>query len=536
MDTYYVRIWGAQSGRVFGWLGVSDSYAACIPAGVYSNPLKVDGVLPIQWRPAAGASGEGIVASPQGSGGNDDWGLGGYNNDGVDAYWHWVSKAYTLSLTPVPGFKLDSPVPGAFSGTLAQARDGKPFALYCNYQINKDVVWISFHDAPTGPYEIFDKQEVYLPFTTEALVFEFVLTSAFDPNRDSYAPPLKSKHTNWQKYDTPSWMGDLSGVIGERPLASLVIPGSHDAASWDIPIVGGDQRSQTQSQAIYGQLRAGSRYLDLRFRANCSGHWAGFHGLDSTTATPAAVLADINRFLDENPKEILVLSLLSKQPPEAVCLAARQPYKAPDDIWDLVLNALGPRVFPRCFRTKDGGERDFYHFIQNATPSGILAGGKNILLFSWGRPPSATVTLDGPMKGQRQGDYIWAATPADAPVTHGAEPWQAAFAAAKQEGYALDFDLAGVWINGYSTTANDNRLVLGPVEPPSGGPLWMMHTNAPAFPGGESIRTKAERIKPPLARLVREDPTMTSKLNFVNVDFVEDGDLVTRLIEVNLLR
>jgi hypothetical protein len=534
MDTCYVRIWGAQSGRVFGWLGISDNYAACIPAGVYSNPLKLDGVLPIQWRPGSNP-GEGIVAAPLEGG---DYGLGGANSGGVDAYWHWVSRAYTLMLTPVPGLKLASPVPGIFSGTLAQLRDNSPFALYCNYGINEDAIGLSFHDAPIGPYQIFSKQDVYLEFTTEAMVFEFVPVSAFDPNRDSYAPGLRSKHTNWRKFDTFSWMGDLSGVIGGRALSELIVPGSHDAASWDIPIAGGDQRSQTQSRQIYDQLRAGSRYLDLRFSSDCWGQWRGFHGLDSTSAQLGPVLADINRFLDENPKEILVISLLSQQVTPDICSLAHLPYVQPDNIWDVVLNTLGPRVFPRRFYVnKNGVKEDQYHYIKNANQSGLLAQGKNIMLFSWGRPPSATVTLNGPLQGQRQDDYIWAATPADPALTPGAEPWKGAFDAAAAQGYELDFDLAGVWINGYSTTANDIRLALGAVRPPGGGPLWMMHVVAPALPGGEWISTKAARIQPPLGRLVKEDPTMTAKLNYVNLDFVGDHpDLSVGLIEANLLR
>jgi hypothetical protein len=65
----------------------------------------------------------------------------------------------------------------------------------------------------------------------------------------------------------------------------------------------------------------------------------------------------------------------------------------------------------------------------------------------------------------------------------------------------------------------------------------MMHANAPAFPGGEWISTKADKIQPPLARLVKEDPTMASKLNFVNLDFAGDHlDLTVALIEANLFR
>lgn len=263
------------------------------------------------------------------------------------------SGNYTLNLNPVADLQLQSPVPGAFSGTLSQTRNGKPCALHSNYTINNDVFGLSFHDAPSGPNPLFSKQEVYLEFTTEELLFEFVPVSAFDPAKDSYAPALKSKYSDWTKIDTPTWMGDLKDVIGERSLADLIIPGSHDAASWEIPIAGGDQRSQTQSRQIYGQLRAGSRYLDLRFFAGCDGTWRGFHGMDTTAARLGPVLDDINRFIDESPDEILVISLLFQpQPSQAQCMIASTVYKQADDIWDVVLNKLGNRVFPRVFYAK----------------------------------------------------------------------------------------------------------------------------------------------------------------------------------------
>jgi hypothetical protein len=535
MQDNYVRIWNAKGTRVFGWLGISSNYAACIPAGVYSNPLKLSGVLVVQWRPGS-TPGEGILAALSERG---DYGLGGKDSDGVNAYWHWVSNAYTLTLNSVAGLQLNSPVPGAFSGTLSQTRGGKPFALHSKYSINNDVFGLSFHDAPVGQGQLFSKQEVYLEFTTQALVFEFVPVSAFDAGKDSYAPALKSKHGNWQKISTQTWMGDLQNVIGNRSLAELIIPGSHDAASWNIPMLGGTQRSQTQSREIYEQLRSGSRYLDLRFFAGCDGVWRGFHGGDTTSAELLAVLDDINRFLDESPNEILVISLLSQpQPSLAKCMMTSPIYKRADDVWDVVLDKLGSRIFPRVLFEKDenGVEQTHHHFIQNITQSGLLAQKKNIVLFSWGRPPTATVTLDGPMKGQQQDWYLWAASPGG-PLTPGAQPWKGAFDEAKQQGYSPDFDLAGIWINGYSTTAHDIRLALGVVEPPTGGPLWMMHANAPAFPGAESIKTKAERIQPPLARLVREDPSMTAKLNFVNLDFVGDHlDMTMAVIEANLFR
>lgn len=522
-ENYYVRIWNKKGSRVFGWLGISDSYAACVPAGVYSNPKSLSGILPIQWR-ANEHPGQGILASPCADG---DYGLGGKNDDGVDAYWHWLKSAYPLRLNPIANIKLDSPVRGTFSGTLTQTRDHKPFALHTYYTKNNDVFGLQFHDVPTTPNQLFSGSEVYLEFTSEELLFEFVPTSSFAAI-PTYAPATNSKYNNWSKYDTWCWMGDLSNVIGERSLADLVIPGSHDAASWSITNAYGKQRSQTQSREIYGQLRAGSRYLDLRFYLY-GGVWTGYHGKDTTTATLEAVLDDINRFLNENPKEIIVISLLPYEQSSA------------DNCWDIVLTKLGERVFPRVFFEKDGNgvEKEYFHLVQNINQKGLLAQNKNIVLFSWGKPPKEKVLLDGVMKDQRKDYYLWSATPEGTEPTPGERPWEGAFTAAKTEGYKVDFDLQGVWLNSFSTTANDIRLVLDVVEPPTGGPLWMMHINAPASPGllTEDINTKADRIQPPFARLVREDPTMTAKLNFVNLDFVGDHlDMTKALIEANLFR
>jgi hypothetical protein len=71
------------------------------------------------------------------------------------------------------------------------------------------------------------------------------------------------------------WMGDQKDIIGQRPLRQVVIPGSHDAASYDDSSCPAGQcwpggpieamAAQAQSQDITAQLNAGSRYFDLRF-------------------------------------------------------------------------------------------------------------------------------------------------------------------------------------------------------------------------------------------------------------------------------
>ncbi len=102
-------------------------------------------------------------------------------------------------------------------------------------------------------------------------------------------------------------MADQKDIIGQRPLRQVVIPGSHDAATYDDPSCpygignGGHQcwpwgpieaaYAQAQSQGITAQLNAGSRYLDLRFSyADQEGHggknFYNFHGVDNNNGNP----------------------------------------------------------------------------------------------------------------------------------------------------------------------------------------------------------------------------------------------------------
>ena len=81
------------------------------------------------------------------------------------------------------------------------------------------------------------------------------------------------------------WMADQKDIIGQRPLRQVVIPGSHDAATYeDASCPAGEcwpwgpieaAFAQAQSQDVTAQLKAGSRYLDLRFS-----YWDGEAGKD----------------------------------------------------------------------------------------------------------------------------------------------------------------------------------------------------------------------------------------------------------------
>ncbi|MBV9545133.1 MAG: hypothetical protein JOY61_12250 [Chloroflexi bacterium] len=120
-----------------------------------------------------------------------------------------------------------------------------------------------------------------------------------------------------------TWMNDLASVIGPRPLRQVVIPGSHDAATYGEwpPIV--QDFTQTQSMDIRSQLNYGSRYFDLRFAClsndeespNCQGQstddYYVNHGSIYSTLQMSTVLGDLFAWVDQpgHEKEIVVLDI-----------------------------------------------------------------------------------------------------------------------------------------------------------------------------------------------------------------------------------
>jgi hypothetical protein len=127
------------------------------------------------------------------------------------------------------------------------------------------------------------------------------------------------------------WMADQKDIIGQRPLRQVVIPGSHDAATYEAPSPfcpagecwpGGPietWHTQAQSQDITAQLNAGGRYFDLRFS-----YWDGdgkdffvFHGTDkqgnpnASYLRMAKVLVDIITWINQpgHEREIVWLGM-----------------------------------------------------------------------------------------------------------------------------------------------------------------------------------------------------------------------------------
>lgn len=162
-------------------------------------------------------------------------------------------------------------------------------------------------------------------------------TATVDERGDQYRIIIKAVYkADWS---SRTWMGDLAHVIGNRTLFDIAIPGTHDSATHrislynkiapgqDLPEYINKIRSVTQyavfltdavaadilagwakaqRKSIYDQLIDGIRYFDLRV-AYMDGELYIAHGMVSCTMDE--VLGDIQRFVDEYPREIVLMEM-----------------------------------------------------------------------------------------------------------------------------------------------------------------------------------------------------------------------------------
>ncbi|KAK3994196.1 PLC-like phosphodiesterase [Cladorrhinum sp. PSN332] len=121
------------------------------------------------------------------------------------------------------------------------------------------------------------------------------------------------------------WIYD---TIKDRPIRHLIMPGTHDAGmstiSNKIVSLGTEYNTQTQGINIYDQLRAGSRWFDLRIASihpnddagKNNGFWI-LHINDELAETAIGnsgeslddVVNEVNRFTRENPGEVIFFTV-----------------------------------------------------------------------------------------------------------------------------------------------------------------------------------------------------------------------------------
>jgi hypothetical protein len=117
--------------------------------------------------------------------------------------------------------------------------------------------------------------------------------------------------------DLTDWMQQSLGMLGNRTLKQICMPGSHDAgmSSFDAGTIGAHwTNSQTQLLNFYDQLVAGSRYFDLRpvmsggeFKA---GHYSELEGiwLGGNGEKISDIINQVNDFTAKY-KELVIINL-----------------------------------------------------------------------------------------------------------------------------------------------------------------------------------------------------------------------------------
>lgn len=126
-----------------------------------------------------------------------------------------------------------------------------------------------------------------------------------------------------------AWMEAAYDQIKDKTLAQLCLPGTHDSGTyqlfdelapdaedvikelWNKARLGGatgvgdyiKSMAVTQTKSVYDQLQAGIRYIDLRV-CYINGQFYTCHSLRGNPLS--TLMQDVKRFLDENPKEVVV--------------------------------------------------------------------------------------------------------------------------------------------------------------------------------------------------------------------------------------
>jgi hypothetical protein len=117
------------------------------------------------------------------------------------------------------------------------------------------------------------------------------------------------------------WMQATYGNIGDKSLRQISMPASHDAGMSEITwgYGGVSHNTVTQSVPVYQQLVYGARYFDIRPVYHYSGKWYTGHfsavfGVQQWQGgalgqTIDNIVADIQRFSNEHPGELIILDL-----------------------------------------------------------------------------------------------------------------------------------------------------------------------------------------------------------------------------------
>jgi len=149
----------------------------------------------------------------------------------------------------------------------------------------------------------------YLLFLTPCLLLPWATINAEIASGDGYRRTAAPEQ--WVIDSNQRWMGKLDENLF---LSELSIPGTHDSAA----LYGGDL-VECQSWDLDEQLNAGIRYFDIRCRPTNThaegGVFAIHHGAVYQKINFGTVQYKFERFLRENPSEVIIMSLKDEHRP-----------------------------------------------------------------------------------------------------------------------------------------------------------------------------------------------------------------------------
>lgn len=287
-------------------------------------------------------------------------------------------------------------------------------------------------------------------------------------------------------------MTDIQEHIASRKLREIALPGTHDSGSYDLVHSSGTSigsgLANCQSRTIARQLRDGIRYFDLRVRSGRSstlylvhtpnGYWPfTFWG-----QTVFDVIADIDRFLDETPGELVVLSF-------------NHFYAMNTSLHERLAEELG-RVFGGKLVPRD--KRD------QTMGACLDAAHKVVVLYGGDQPGSAG--CDAAL--YRRYPFLW----------------------------QLSANLVETWANTTSFATLRDRARRGLASRDPGKLHCLFGTFTMKLPWGvyPSIEHMADRVNPPFQRWLRDRlATAQPRPNAVCIDYYEKTSLVQTAIEMN---
>lgn len=191
-----------------------------------------------------------------------------------------------------------------FFKTLSSIIIASSIFFYCGTAIDKKDAKTSQPNVSTSEKISDFKDDLTSEFVTKLSELINKIGRFFKISLNSYYKIKNISDFNTQ--ETSCWMKNLKD---EALISELVIPGSHDSATYSMsPSNQGNliaKAAQTQDLNVYGQLKIGARSLDIR-ASDVFGKVVCNHGVVNGCELNE-VLKDILKFSKENPTEVVIL-------------------------------------------------------------------------------------------------------------------------------------------------------------------------------------------------------------------------------------